>query len=125
MTTWTSDELNRIGAAEELEIASLRRRRHAAKTGDDLGRPPRRRPLCPIRQGARQRLVPRHAGAPRGTYPGRRRGERCHLRGGNRLRINDQIDAAYVTKYRRYAASIAKSMVTPEARAATIKLVPR
>jgi hypothetical protein len=24
MTTWTSDELNKIGAAEELEIASLR-----------------------------------------------------------------------------------------------------
>jgi len=25
MTTWTSDELNRIGKAEELQIASLRR----------------------------------------------------------------------------------------------------
>ena len=25
MTTWTSDELNKIGAAEELEIATLRR----------------------------------------------------------------------------------------------------
>jgi hypothetical protein len=25
MTTWTSDELNKIGTAEELEIASLRR----------------------------------------------------------------------------------------------------
>jgi len=25
MTTWTSDELNRIGKAEELEIQSLRR----------------------------------------------------------------------------------------------------
>jgi len=24
MTTWTSDELNRIGTAEELQIASLR-----------------------------------------------------------------------------------------------------
>jgi hypothetical protein len=38
------------------------------------------------------------------------------------LEINDQIDAAYITKYRRYA-SIAKSMVTPAVRAATIKLV--
>ena len=25
MTTWTSDELNKIGTAEELEIASIRR----------------------------------------------------------------------------------------------------
>ena len=25
MTTWTSDELNKIGTAEELKIASLRR----------------------------------------------------------------------------------------------------
>jgi len=38
--------------------------------------------------------------------------------------INDQIDAAYTTKYRRYA-TIAESMVTPAVRAATIKLVPR
>ena len=39
--------------------------------------------------------------------------------------INDQIDAAYRTKYRRYAASIISTIVSPEARAATIKLVPR
>ena len=38
--------------------------------------------------------------------------------------INGQIDAAYITKYRRYA-SIAKSMTTSAVRAATIKLVPR
>jgi hypothetical protein len=39
--------------------------------------------------------------------------------------INDQLDAAYRTKYRRYAASIVDSTLTPEARSATIKLVPR
>jgi len=38
--------------------------------------------------------------------------------------INDQIDAAYRTKYRRYAASIVSHIVSPEARSATIKLVP-
>jgi hypothetical protein len=38
--------------------------------------------------------------------------------------LNDQIDDAYRTKYRRYAASIISSIVTPEARSATIKLVP-
>ncbi len=39
--------------------------------------------------------------------------------------INEQIDAAYRTKYRRYAASIISTTVSPEARSATIKLVPR
>lgn len=38
--------------------------------------------------------------------------------------INDQIDAAYATKYRRYA-SIIPSINDPKARAATIKLLPR
>jgi hypothetical protein len=38
--------------------------------------------------------------------------------------INDQIDAAYATKYRRYA-SIIPSINSPVARTATIKLVPR
>jgi len=39
--------------------------------------------------------------------------------------IDDEIDAAYRAKYRRYAGSILNSVLTPEARAATIKLVPR
>jgi hypothetical protein len=38
--------------------------------------------------------------------------------------INDQIDAAYATKYRRYA-SIIPSINSPVARAAAIKLMPR
>jgi hypothetical protein len=37
----------------------------------------------------------------------------------------NQIDDAYRTKYRRYGPSIVGSVVTPEARSATIKLVPR
>ena len=39
--------------------------------------------------------------------------------------INDQIDAAYRAKYSRYDAPYVDPMVAPEARAATIKLVPR
>jgi hypothetical protein len=39
--------------------------------------------------------------------------------------VNDEIDAAYHTKYHGYAASLVPPMVNPEARAATIKLVPR
>ena len=39
--------------------------------------------------------------------------------------MNDEIDVAYHTKYRRYAASIVNSTLTPQARVATLKLVPR
>src|SRR5437773_2220235 len=39
--------------------------------------------------------------------------------------LNDQIDAAYRAKYRRYAANIISSIVSPKARSSTIKLVPR
>jgi hypothetical protein len=35
------------------------------------------------------------------------------------------MDAAYRAKYRRYAGSILNSVLTPEARSTTIKLVPR
>jgi hypothetical protein len=38
--------------------------------------------------------------------------------------INDKIDTAYLTKYGRYPQYVAP-MVTPEVRAATIRLVPR
>ncbi len=39
--------------------------------------------------------------------------------------VNEQVDAAYRTKYRRYAASIIDSIVSSDARSATLKLVPR
>jgi hypothetical protein len=39
--------------------------------------------------------------------------------------VNDQIDAGYRTKYRRSADSYVPPMVSPEARATTLKLVPR
>lgn len=39
--------------------------------------------------------------------------------------VDDQIDAAYRSKYRRYPANIVGGVLTPQARAATLKLVPR
>jgi hypothetical protein len=39
--------------------------------------------------------------------------------------LGDEIDAAYRAKYQRYAESIVGSTVTPQARAATLELVPR
>ena len=125
MTTWTNDELNKIGTAEELEIASLRQDGTLRKpvtiwvvrVGDDLY----------VRS-----VYGRNSGWFRGTQT-RHEG---HISAGgvekvvtfveeNDPTLNEQIDAAYRTKYRRYAASIINSTVSPEARSATIKLVPR
>ena len=39
--------------------------------------------------------------------------------------IHKQIDAAYRTKYRRYAANSISSVVTPAAASVTIKQAPR
>ena len=124
MTTWTSDELNKIGTAEELEIASRRRDGTlrnpvtiwVVRHGDDLY----------------VRSVNGRTGAWfRGTQV-RREG---HIEAGGidrdvsfvdgDLDVNDQIDDAYRTKYHRYAASIVGHIVSPKARSATIKLVPR
>ena len=39
--------------------------------------------------------------------------------------VNDQIDAAYRAKYERYSATYVDPMLAPEARATTLKLIPR
>jgi hypothetical protein len=39
--------------------------------------------------------------------------------------MDDVVDAAYRAKYHRYAESIVGSIVSPRARGATLKLVPR
>lgn len=40
-------------------------------------------------------------------------------------KLNDEIDGAYRNKYRRHGASYVNMMISPEARSATTKLVPR
>lgn len=124
MTTWTSDELNRIGTAEELRIASLR-------ADGMLSKPVI---IWVVRLG--DNLYVRSVnGRTSAWFRGVQTRYEGHIRAGGVDKdvtfveetdssINDQIDTAYVTKYRRYA-SIASSMVTPAVRAATIKLVPR
>ena len=125
MNAWTRDELNKIETAEELEIASLRRDGTlrnpvtiwVVRVGDDIYvRPVNGRTSAWFRG-----TQARHEG-------------RIHAGGVEKdvafleetdPETNDQIDAAYRTKYRRYAASIINTVVSPEARSATIKLVPR
>ena len=125
MTTWTSDELARIAAADELEIASLRDDGTLRKPvtiwvirlGDDLyvrsvrGRGSAWFRGTQVRQAGQIQSggVEKDVTFVEDTDPG----------------INDQVDAALRTKYRRYDARYVDPMLIPEARAATIKLVPR
>jgi hypothetical protein len=124
MTAWTSDELTTIGAAEELQIASLR--------GDGTLRKPVT--IWIVRHGD-DLYVRSVNGRSAAWFRGTQARHEGHIRAGGVEKdvtfvdvgdeINDQIDAAYRTKYRRYAASIISSIMSPEARSATIKLVPR
>jgi hypothetical protein len=125
MVTWTRDELTKIAAAEELELASVRQ-------DDTLGNPVT---IWVVRvvddlyvrswkgdAGVWFRATQvRHAG---------------HIDAGGVGKdvifvaetdddVNDRIDAAYRTKYRRHGGRYVDSMVAPPARATTIKLVPR
>jgi hypothetical protein len=125
MTTWTSNELNKIGTAEELEIASLRR--------DGTLRNPRT--IWVVRLGD-DLYVRSVYGRTSAWFRGVQARHEGRIQAGGVEKdvafveeadpgLNDQIDAAYRTKYRRYAESIINSIVSPEARSATIKLVPR
>jgi len=124
MTTWSSDELTKIGTAEELEIASLR--------GDGTLRKPVIIWVVRLGDDLYVRCVNGRAGA---WFRGVQSRHEGHIRAGGVEKdvtfveetdpgINDKIDAAYLTKYSRYPQYVAP-MVTPEVRAATIKLVPR
>jgi hypothetical protein len=123
MSTWTNDELDRIGEAEELEIASVRRDGTLRKPvtiwvvrhGDDL-------------------YVRSVYGRTSAWFRGARARHEGHIRAGGVEKdvrlvetddLNDEIDAAYRSKYHRYAESIVGSIVTSEARDAMLKLVPR
>lgn len=124
MTMWKSDELEKIGTAEELQIASLRRDGTlrtpvtiwVVRLGDDL-------------------YVRSVNGRTSAWFRGAQVRNEGHIKAAGIDKdvtfveadpdFNDQIDTAYRTKYRRYAASIISSIVSPEARSTTMKLVPR
>ena len=123
MSTWTSDELSRIDAADELDLASVRHdgtQRNpvtmwVARHGDDL-------------------YVRSVNGRTSTWFRAAQARHEAHIQAGGVDKdvllvetddVNDELDAAYRAKYRRYAESIVGSIVSPQARAATLKLVPR
>ena len=123
MMMWTSDELDRIGAADELQIAPRRRDGTlrtpvtiwVVRVDDDL-------------------YVRSYRGRSAAWFRGTQVRHEGHIRAGGIEKdvtfvqetdpgINDQIDAAYRTKYRRYASYV-PPMISSEARATTLRVVP-
>ncbi|MCB0025174.1 MAG: DUF2255 family protein [Caldilinea sp.] len=124
MSVWTSAELDKIGSAEELEIAPLRQDGTLRKpviiwvvcVGDEL-------------------YVRSYRGRDSAWFRGVQVQHAGHISAGGVEKdvafvaetdpaVNDKVDAAYRTKYGRYPQYVAP-MLTPEVRATTIKLTPR
>lgn len=121
---WTSDELRRIGAADELRISALR--------PDGTLREPTTIWVVPV-DG---HLCIRSAyGNDAAWWRAARRDGRGHIQAGGVEKdvtfvhaadeLNDSVDDAYRTKYRRYSPSLVNTMTTPDARATTLELLPR
>ncbi len=123
MAVWTEDELERIGVAEELELASVRRdgtlRRPVTmwvvRSGDDV-------------------YVRSVTGRGSSWFRGAQIRHEARIRAGGLQRevdlvesddAGEELDAAYWSKYGGRYPRIVPSIVAPEARAATLKLVPR
>ena len=124
MSAWTSDELNRVEKAEELQISSLRK--------DGTLRKPVIIWVVRVGEDLYVRSVKGRGSA---WFKGVQSLHEGQIRAvgvvkdvtfveESDLTINDQIDTAYAIKYRRYA-SIIPSINSPAARAASIKLVPQ
>jgi hypothetical protein len=124
VTAWTKDELEKIAAAQELQIVSLRPDGTLSspvtiwvvRSGDDLY----------------VRSYKGRGGAWFRTAQARHQGR---IRAGGVEKevkfvnesdpmINEQIDSAYRAKYGHYNAEYIDPMVGAEARATTFKLVP-
>jgi hypothetical protein len=124
MTDWPSDELEKIAAADELQLVSARpdgRLRKpvtiwVVRLGDDI-------------------YVRSVNGRNSHWFRGVEDRLEGHIRAGGVDKdvrfveagddVNDEIEAAYRTKYGHYDASVVDPLFTPGAKAATLELVPR
>jgi hypothetical protein len=122
-TGWTTDELARIGAADELRIAPRR--------AD--GGTPRPVPIWVVPVGD-QLYVRSWRGDAGGWYRAAKARREGHISAGGVERdvefvdaehsVNDAVDAGYRDKYGRYPSYV-EPMVSAQARATTLRLVPR
>jgi hypothetical protein len=123
MGAWTSDELDAIEAAEELDLASVRQ--------DGTLRKPVTMWVVRVGDEVYVRSV---NGRGASWFRGAQSRQEAHIRAGGVEKdvdlietddLDDELDTAYREKYGRRYPSIVPSIVTPEARAATLELVPR
>ncbi len=124
MAAWTKDELSKIGGAEEVDVAAVTRDGSVRNRvtiwlvlhGEDLFVRSVRG-----RSGAWFRAAQKSKDGR--IWVGRLERDIRFEEAGAAL--NDEIDAAYRSKYRRYAGRILDSVLTPEARSTTLRVVPR
>ena len=123
MAAWTKDELSKIGGAEEVDVAAVTRDGSVRNRvtiwlvlhGEDLFvRSVRGRSGAWFRAAQKSKDGRIWAGRPERDVTFEEAG----------AAITDEIDAAYRSKYRRYAGRILNSVLTPEARSTTLRLVP-
>jgi hypothetical protein len=125
MSSWAGDELDRIGEAEELQLASLR--------SDGT----RRKPVTiwVVRRGG-DIYVRSVYGRGSAWFRGTQDRHEGHISAGGVEKevgfvdvgddaLLDEIGSTYRTKYSREPAAHVDPMLTPEARAATLRLEPR
>ncbi|GAA1890556.1 DUF2255 family protein [Actinomadura bangladeshensis] len=123
MTTWSNDDLDRLGGADEIQIAP--------EQGDGTLRSPTT--IWIVRSG--EEMYVRSVNGPGGhwyrTAEGSHRGQ---IRADGATRdvafvdeadpsVNEQVDAAYMAKYG--STPFAEPMTRPGPRDTTLRLVPR
>jgi hypothetical protein len=125
MTNWTQKDLERIGAAEELQLVTFKKdgtlRRpvtiRVVRVGDDLYIRSWRGHTAAWFRGTRVR----HEGR---LWAGGVTKDVTFVDVSSDEALNNEIDTAYQSKYRRYSATFVAPMIAPQARATTLKLVP-
>ena len=123
MATWTSDELDRIGSADELRITSVR--------ADGALRP--YVPIWVVRVGD-DLYVRSYRGVDGGWFRHLRERDRGRIQAGGIERevavaaadnaIDAAVDEAYRGKYGRYGGRLVDPMIAAQARATTLRLAP-
>lgn len=125
MEFWTKNELDKIGKADELQIASLRH--------DGTIRNPVTIWVVRVDDELYVRSVNGRTSA---WFRGTQTSHEGHILAGGVDKdvtfvdvtdpvIIDQVDTAYLTKYKRYSAQYVNPMVELKAKEATIKLLPK